>query len=180
MMRRKPDKPDPLEWYRYKGDLRTDAGELPLGCPWNRHWSISQGEPLYPFGEWGCASRDLSFWTDYTITLIPLNNGKWMARPIKEDVLFTVDSPQFEDRDTALRKAVAQVLRLARRRARLTGDTANPCLVLRPQLAQDLIGWACSLLDRPAPTLFVKPPPPASPPEGNRQLTFDDYAQIGS
>jgi hypothetical protein len=168
-MRRKPAAPDPIDKYRYTGELRTVDGQLPRGCPRNWHWSISQGEPLYPFGEWGHGSRDLSFWTDYTITLIPLNNGKWIVRPIKSDVLFSVTSPQFDDRATALRTAVAEVLRRVRRNAR-PQRWVNPYQVLRPALAQELVEWALSLVDRPAPRLLVKPPPkppaPARPPQG--------------
>jgi hypothetical protein len=32
----------------YTGPLRTAAGELPQGCPWNRHWGLCQGEFYSP------------------------------------------------------------------------------------------------------------------------------------
>ena len=143
---------------QYAGDLRTIDGALPRGSPDNYHWAIGQGEPHFPFEKWG--GDRVPFWTDYTITLIPLNNGKWIARPIAGDCLFWVNSPQFDDRAPALRAAVAQVLRLIRRNSR---RPFTPYAKLSPDLARDMIAWACGLLDRPATPLFV-PEPEAPPP----------------
>jgi hypothetical protein len=175
-MKRKPPTEDPMEQWRYKGDLRTIDGELPHGCPWNRHWYIGQGEPHYPPGSPDTPGHHLPFWTDYIITLIPLNNGKWMARPIKADVLFTVDSPQFDTREIALRKAVAQVIRICRVRARWKAEGPEPWRqpssdwLLSLEQAQTLITWAMSLLDLPARKLFAQPPEPAPLPLGQLSL----------
>ena len=170
MKRSKPPEEPP---YAYKGDLRTASGELPRGSPCHNHWALGQGEPLWPFGQWGYGDRNLSYWTDYTITLIPLNNGKWQAHPIKGEALFgPAWSRQFDDRTTALRCAIAEVLRLVRQRTRVDPKTL-PLLARdyrpTPALAQELVDWAFSLLGRekPAPRLWIPapvPPPPPSPP----------------
>lgn len=156
-----------LASWQYTGPLRTASGELPHGCPWNRHWALWQGEFYRPPDDRILHRVDLS------ICLIELNNGRWLARPIRSDVLFDINSPQFESRHAALRTAVAHVIRKARWRARARGDFLPYGYKISPETAQEVITWAMGLLNL-EPAKLYHPPAPAKGPgvSGQLQLEF--------
>jgi hypothetical protein len=154
-----------LDGRQYTGPLRTASGELPQGCSWNRHWGLGQGELHHPPGYGDNHSHGqahLLHGIDLTISLIELNNGHWVARPIKKDVLFDVDSPQFPTREAALRAAVAHVIREARWRARATGECLPFGYKISPEKAQEIIDWAMGLLDLEPAKLYHLPAPAKS------------------
>lgn len=143
--------------WQYTGPLRTASGELPQGCPWNKHFSLCQGELHYPPND-----RDMRR-IDMTIGLLELNNGRWIARPTMRDrntIGYSVYSHQFETRDAALRSAVAYVLRMARWRSRDTGEYYVHGYQISPEKAQEVITWAMALLNL-EPVKLYHPPAPA-------------------
>jgi hypothetical protein len=142
--------------YRYNGPLRTADGKLPQGCPWNRHWGLRQGEFHEP------PEDRTTYRIDLAISLIELNNGRWIARPIRKDVLFDIDSHQFETREAALRAAVAHVIRRVRWRVRATGDCLPFGYKINPEKAQEIITWAMGLLNLEPLNLYHPPAPDIS------------------
>jgi hypothetical protein len=139
----------------YTGPLRTAAGELPQGCPWNRHWGLCQGEFYSP-------PDRTSYRVDLSISLIELNTGDWISRPIKKRVLFDIDSPQYPTREAALRAAVAHVIRKVRWRLRASGDYLPLDYPISPEKAREIIAWAMGLLDLEPPRLYCPPEPVAA------------------
>lgn len=159
--------PDPMEHYRYKGDLRTADGKMPM-WQWGNYFALSQGElhhhPDYQAGRLYCGIH-------WSIGLLRLNNGKWLARPVRDTVNeYTVRSRQFDTREQALRAAVAHVIRMARERyrwddAKFYGSSYPTVRApfgwkLTHEQAQSTISWACALLGRQPPRLLVARPRP--------------------
>ena len=170
-MRKKKAPPNEEPSYAYKGPLRTAKGEMPCGSPCHNHFYLRQGElyysPKYP-ARWAGI--------EWSIGVLPLNNGNWLARPLSTlrkkaakalgfaPLEYYVGGIQFETRDTALRAAVAAVVRLARYRYRHVEDNHYGMYrdwKLTREQAQAHIDWAYSLLGLPAPQLFVPRPKPA-------------------
>lgn len=103
---------------------------------------------------------------------MPLNNGKWLAHPPG----FAVYDRQFENREAALRFAVAKILKTARRRLRVKSEEMLP-LWYRIGLSEatTVTQWAYKVLGRPAPRLFVAPetPEPLVRQEASGQFLMD-------
>lgn len=171
---KKPQRSEPdMERFRYKGDLRTAGGHMPCD-QWGNYFSLGQGElhhhPAYMAGGAGRYGGCRSIGIDFSVGLLALNNGKWLARPTREVLSYTVNSRQYDSRVHALRHAVAKVVRMARRRARYDWRKVpgygcfkwdpNPDFKMSVEEAQSVIAWAFGLLNLPAPTLHVAPPAP--------------------
>jgi hypothetical protein len=141
----------------YDGPLRT-ADDKRAAFQDGRYFSLDQGELHKPPGYDDWPGR-LPHAIDFCIGLLQLNNGKWLARPTTEANEYAVWATQYASREQALRTAVAEVLRLARRRSREESRQLYSGRISAEQ-AQAIIAWAEGLLQRPVPALFVAPPPP--------------------
>lgn len=159
--------PDACQHPVYDGPLRTKEGKMPTD-QWGHYFALHQGELHDPpdYHKLWCG-------IDWSIGLLELNNGNWLARPTREVLEYTVKSIQYPNREAALRAAVAKVIRMARVRARWSDEErygSNYPAVrapvgwkLTPEQAQSIITWATGLLGQPAPVLRVTPPPPPPP-----------------
>jgi hypothetical protein len=154
--------------------IRTAAGELPNGSPCHRHFALSQGELFYPPG-YRDGDYRLVRGIDLTIGVLPLDNGRWLARPTSYDGLpYSVWGTQFGSRETALRAAVARVLRVSRCRARAVHGDLPFGYKIKHEQAQAIITWALGLLGCPPQPLFRVAPCPAIVPERGQMDLFQD------
>jgi hypothetical protein len=133
--------------------IRTAAGELPNGSPSHCFFALSQGELFYPPGYRDDDHR-LLHGINFTIGVLLLENGRWLARPTMGRSSYSIWATQYESRETALRAAVARVLRDCRARARPVRGDLPLGFRISHELAQEVITWALGLLGCPPQPLF--------------------------
>lgn len=132
----------------YTGPLTID-GHLPGYYPPNPCFTSNQGES-YPEPISQTPAHYLS------IHLIQLDNGKWIASPTRVDSLCASWNTQYADRETALRKAVAEVIKRIRYKARKT-DSGMIGFQIDTKQANELIAWAYSLISMDPPPILLTP-----------------------